>query len=502
MSEKERVSTNSKLKKDLSLLNVWAIAFGCIIGWGSFINPGKKFLPNSGVMGTGIGMLVGAIIMIIIAKSYAYLIPKHPKSGGEFTFTKIYFGKKLAYLCGWFLVAAYLTNVPMNSTALGLIIDGLFGSVLKIGFHYTVAGFDIYMGEMLFSIAIIVLFAFFNIKGVKVAGIIQTILASMLVVSVLILTLAAVFSPKTSIDNIYPMWGFDKESVQEEYSKTNEFSIDKYAYKSTNKIINSIIATLAIAPWAFVGFDTIPQVTEEAKYSHKKTYFIMIIAIIFGAFVYIANNTITALTLKNWPELIVESSSSPWLLLTAAEYLLGNFGKVLVGLAVLSAVLSGMMGFYMASSRIIFSMAREGYLPTVFSKIHSKYSTPVNAIIFCMIISISGPILGREALGWFVDMSSVGTSIAFAFTCLAAVVSISKEKSNDIVLKIMGIVGFAFSIIFIALQLIPVPGLEEVHFKMPSYIMLIIWTVLGFLFYLIQKENIDSNNERNVFEYE
>ena len=136
MNDKNNVSNNKKLKRELNLINVWAIAFGCIIGWGSFINPGKKFLPNSGVLGTGIAMLIGAIIMIIIAKSYAYMVPKYPKSGGEFTFTKVYFGKKLAYLCGWFLIAAYLTNIPMNSTAIGLIIDGLFGPILKFGFHY------------------------------------------------------------------------------------------------------------------------------------------------------------------------------------------------------------------------------------------------------------------------------------------------------------------------------------------------------------------------------
>ena len=31
-----------KLEKKLNPMSVWAIAFGCIIGWGSFINPGKK----------------------------------------------------------------------------------------------------------------------------------------------------------------------------------------------------------------------------------------------------------------------------------------------------------------------------------------------------------------------------------------------------------------------------------------------------------------------------
>ena len=96
------------LQKSLNPASVWAIAFGCIIGWGSFINPGKKFLPNSGVAGTAIAMVLGALVMVIIAFSYAYMVPKHPKAGGEFTFTKSCFGKLPAYVCGWFLVAAYI----------------------------------------------------------------------------------------------------------------------------------------------------------------------------------------------------------------------------------------------------------------------------------------------------------------------------------------------------------------------------------------------------------
>ena len=123
------LSNKTTLQKQLNPMSVWAIAFGCIIGWGSFINPGKKFLPNSGVAGTVIAMILGAIVMIIIAFSYSYMVPKYPRAGGEFTFTKECFGKVPAYICGWFLVAAYLTNVPMNSTAIGLIVDGLDGAI-------------------------------------------------------------------------------------------------------------------------------------------------------------------------------------------------------------------------------------------------------------------------------------------------------------------------------------------------------------------------------------
>ena len=124
----DQKSKSNGLRRQLNPLSVWALAFGCVIGWGSFINPGKKFLPNSGVYGTAIALLLGALVMVIIAFSYAYMVPKFPEAGGEFSFTKHCFGKSMAYFCGWFLVAAYLTNVPMNSTAIGLIVDGLDGS--------------------------------------------------------------------------------------------------------------------------------------------------------------------------------------------------------------------------------------------------------------------------------------------------------------------------------------------------------------------------------------
>ena len=67
-------------------------------------------------------MALGALVMIIIVFSYAYMVPKYPKTGGEFTFIKMCFGRNTAYVRGWFLVGAYLTNVPMNSTAIRTLV--------------------------------------------------------------------------------------------------------------------------------------------------------------------------------------------------------------------------------------------------------------------------------------------------------------------------------------------------------------------------------------------
>lgn len=481
--------TNEKqsgLRRTLSPMSVWAIAFGCIIGWGSFINPGKKFLPNSGVAGTTIAMILGALVMVVIAVSYAYMVPKYPRAGGEFTFTKECFGKIPAFVCGWFLVAAYLTNVPMNSTAIGLIIDGIFGPVLKWGFHYTIAGFEVWLGEIIVAGGILILFGILNILGVKKAAFVQTVLASLLILCVFTLFIAALVSPHAKIENMAPWWGFDKKAAV--LAGTYDETLANQSW------ISAILATFAIAPWAFVGFDAIPQASEEFKFSYKKVIFIMVIAIAFGCFVYCSNNAITAAALENWPELIVDAEGTPWLLLSAAEKMLGVWGKVLVGVGVSCAVLSGIMGFYLASSRLMYSMAKDGFLPAAFGKIDEKHGTPKNAMIFCIIVSLAGPILGREALGWFVDMSAIGASIGFMFTSLAAFRISKRDGDGSGALRVFAVMGAVFSLTFIVLQLIPIPGLDGVHFSWQSYVMLGVWVALGVAFYIKQRKKMNVLN--------
>ena len=194
---------------------------------------------------------------------------------------------------------------------------------------------------------------------------------------------------------------------------------------------------------------------------------------------------VAAAAVANWPERVI---AGEWILLIAAEAMLGVPGKVLVGVAVSCAVLSGIMGFYLASSRLMYSMSRDGYLPKYFTKVDSKYGTPVNAMIFCILISLSGPILGREALGWFVDMSAIGASIGFLATGASTLVTINRYKDGTYVLKAMSILGITFSLAFVLLQLFPIPGLVGVNFCKESYIMLIAWVAIGIIFFIHQRK--------------
>ena len=57
------------LLKYLSPVGAWALAFGCSVGWGSFVMPGTTFLPLAGPIGTAVGMCVGGLVMLLIGIS-------------------------------------------------------------------------------------------------------------------------------------------------------------------------------------------------------------------------------------------------------------------------------------------------------------------------------------------------------------------------------------------------------------------------------------------------
>lgn len=452
------------LQKKLSPLNVWSLALGCIIGWGAFVMPGNTFLVKAGPLGTAIAMGIAAIIMCVIAFNYHYMITKYPIAGGEFAYAKNEFGTTHAFICSWFLGLSYLAVVPLNATALALIGRSLLNDVFQFGFHYSVAGFDIYMGEILLAIAALVLFAVLSIRDVKFAGAFQTVLVFSLVFGVAIIAIAAIFSPVASFSNLSP--GFHPESGK----------------------MGGILAVIAVAPWAFVGFDTIPQTSEEFNFSPKKTQSIMVFSILFGASVYVILNTVTAMTIpagyETWNAYIDDLPAQVGLMALptfhAAYMLLGNFGLIFLGIAVLAAILSGIVGFYMAASRLLYSMSKEKVLPAWFGKLHKKSSTPHHAILFVMAVSLIAPFFGRTALGWIVDMSSIGATIGYAYTSAAAFKVAKRDKNNKIIFN--GILGTVLSLVFAFLLLIPIPAFGCSLGK-ESYICLGLWILAGGIFY-------------------
>ena len=80
------------LQQHISPLGAWALAVGTSIGWGSLVVTANTYLAQSGPMGSVVGMVIGALIMLVIAWNYAYMMRSYPEAGGVYTYTREVFG--------------------------------------------------------------------------------------------------------------------------------------------------------------------------------------------------------------------------------------------------------------------------------------------------------------------------------------------------------------------------------------------------------------------------
>ena len=168
----DQFTPTKPLDRYLSKLDVWGMAFGCMVGWGVFAMPGNTFLPVAGPAGTVIAMAIGMVIMLVIAGNFSYLMGRSSITGGVYSYTKEAFGRDHAFLSSWFLCLSYLTIVFLNGTAMFFIVRILFSGTAQSGFHYTVAGNTIYLGETVVSVLVL--------AGIGVLGFCPAFLALML----------------------------------------------------------------------------------------------------------------------------------------------------------------------------------------------------------------------------------------------------------------------------------------------------------------------------------
>ena len=85
-------------------------------------------------------------------------------------------------------------------------------------------------------------------------------------------------------------------------------------------------------------------------------------------------------------------------------------------------------------------------------------------------------------------MCAIGASIGYFFTCASALVTARRDGDGTFYLRVMAAIGVCFSFAFVILQLVPIPGLGGVNFGKESYMLLIVWVVLGLLFYFKQRK--------------
>ncbi|MBR1645863.1 MAG: amino acid permease [Selenomonadaceae bacterium] len=461
---------NTKLKPYLSPLNVWALSFGCAVGWGAFVMPGTTFLPIGGPLGTALGMAIGGIIMLIIGYNYHFMMNKYPDAGGTYSYAKKVLGYDHGFLSSWFLILVYIAITWANATALPLIFRRFTGDMFQFGFHYQIAGFDIWFGEALLSLGALWIFGAICMRGGKLAAWVQTVCAIILFGGVLI-CFGAVVS-----------------------SGVNVFEISPAMKPEGGSSFAAIFGIVVLAPWAFAGFESISQSAEGFTFSVKKTFAILFCSVVSAAMAYTFLAIIAISTLPagctSWVDYLGNLDDYEGLATLptahAVNFFMGDTGIILLAVTIMGGVITGLVGNYIAASRLIYALTRDDLLPPWFGKLNENH-TPMNAVFFIMLLSLPIPFLGRTAIAWIIDVNTIGATIDYTYTSIVTL--ITARAMGKSLPQFTGIVGCVVSAIFFLYFMVPNAWTVSAM-TTESYLILILWSILGFVFfrYIFQRD--------------
>ena len=257
----------SDFDKVFSAWDILVIAFGAMIGWGWVVSTGG-WIEKGGVVGAALGFAIGGVMIFFVGLTYAELTAAMPQCGGEHVFSHRAMGPVGSFVCTWAIILGYVGVTCFEACAFPTIITYLCPGFLK-GYLYTVAGFDIYASWLIVAIVVAFLIMVINIMGAKTAAILQTILTVIIGGAGILLIIASVLNG--TVDNL-----------------------DGQIFAGTTGVSNvkAVLGVAVLSPFYFIGFDVIPQASEEINVPPKKIgkmlILSVILAVIFYSFVILA----------------------------------------------------------------------------------------------------------------------------------------------------------------------------------------------------------------------
>ena len=450
------------LGRYLSPLSAWALSFGCAVGWGVFIMPGTTFLPVAGPLGTLLGLAIGAVLMLLVGMNYHFLIRR-------------FYGYDHGYLCAWFLILTYVAIAWANATALALIGRHLLGGIFCFGFQYHVAGYDVYAGEILLSVVALLVVGAILVCSKRLAARIQTVFALALAAGMVVGVTAVIMYHKGGLASFAP------------------------AFAKPENIPFQVFSIVALAPWAFVGFESISNSAEEFNFRRSRTIWIMAAAVIVAAAAYfslsLAAAAIRPPAFSSWRDYAAALGKLEGLENLPAFYAvksaLGTTGIVLACVAAFAAIVTGMVGIIIAASRLLCAMAHDGIMPRRLAEIDER-GNPRKAIVAIVAISCLAPLVGRTVVSWVVDVTTIGASIAYGYVSFCAFKMARREEHRLITAS--GVIGLVVSIAFVIYFMVPNFWIVDA-LATESYFILAAWSITGVILF----RGVSNRDQKGLF---
>jgi APA family basic amino acid/polyamine antiporter len=442
------------LKRTLTAFNLVTIGVGAIIGAGLFVLTGQAAAEYAGP-GITISFILAGVIAMFAALCYAEFASLIPISGSAYSYAYVTLGEFAAWMLGCILTLEYL--LAACTVAVGW--SGYFTSLMQ-DFHIVIPKafasapviYDVDTGWALSgaivnlpAVLITALMAYMIAIGIKAAASFNNVMVVIKLAVVALFILCGIGF--ISGDNLTP------------FVPANTGNFGQYGF-------SGILRGAGVVFFAFIGFDALSTLAQEAKNPQKDLPKGMIGSLGVCTIVYI----IVGLVLTGLVSYKLLNVADP---IALAVNVLGPkfiWLRLFVKVAILAGLTSVVMVMLLGQTRIFYAMAKDGLLPKKFSAVNAKTGTPLfTTIVIALTAMIVAGVFPVGVLGQLVSMA---TLLVFAIVCFGVLVLRFRQPSLHRPFKVpfapwVPLIGTVVSFI----QMLFLPAV--------AWLQLIVWLALG-----------------------
>ena len=424
--------SNSGLKKTLNVFDLIVIGIGAVVGTGIFTIIGSAIVGSTDGAGAGtaviVSMTLAAIASVFSALSYSEIAAMIPVAGSAYTYTYATMGEFMAWMVGWILMLEYaIGNITVASAWTGYFVQFLkgFKHILpafvvncplwlrndyrtmyelcnrygwdvhdKMPFMHLPLGIEIPFAVNVPAIAIVLILTVLLIKGVKESTKVATIMVGVNMFIILSFIVVGAFYVKP----------------------------EHWVPFAPNGI-EGIFTGAFVIFFAYVGFDAISTAAEETNNPQRDLPIAIMGTLVLCTVMYI----MVALVLTGVVPLNAIDTQAP--LAHAMRFIGNNWYAGLISVGALCALTTVLLIYQLGTTRILFAMSRDNFLPKSLNKVHDKFQTPH------ILTWISGLIVIICAL--FMDLNisaelcNFGTFTSFIIICIAVLILRKTEPNRE-----------------------------------------------------------------------
>lgn len=442
----KKINNEERYEKVLSEKDIFAIAFGAMIGWGWVILAGY-WIRGAGSIGAMIAFVIAGMMIIFEGLIFAELTSAMPLNGGEQKFSMRAMGKNGSFVCTWGIILSYISVTAFEACALPSVLQYIFPGILK-GYMYTIAGFKVYASWVAIGSISAFILMLINIKGAGSAAKLQNFLTYVIAaIGILLIALAVI---KGDTMNMHPFF--------------------ENGYKG-------VLSVAVMTPFMFLGFDVIPQAAEEIDVPLKRIGKIMILSILMAVIWYIAIIFAVSLAMN------ANEINSANLVTADAMKKLWNNKEIAANIVIIggaAGILTSWNSFFIGGSRAICALSEAKLIPEIFSKHHKKFKTPYVSILLVGTLSMIAPFFGKEMLTWLTNAGSFGAVVAYFCVAISFILLRKNEPELERPYKIKypKLVGTMAVLLTGGMLILYIPGMPS-GFKIQEFTIVLGGIILG-----------------------